>query len=177
MIARIEKLMKYDTAGDPITGLKWTRKTTEKISKELASIGITVSPNTAGKLLKKLGFSLKVNHKKIARGGKSISREDQQNRDEQFRYISELRESYAQKGHPSISVDTKKKELIGNFKNPGLTYRRKTFLILCSILMMLVLSERRVWLRGGASAGGTPAREAAMGKKRSVNSHTIEKGL
>ena len=125
MIARIEKLMKYETAGDPITGLKWTRKTTEKISKELASIGITVSPNTAGKLLKKLGFSLKVNHKKIASGGKSRSRKEQHHRDEQFRYISEQRESYAQKGHPSISVDTKKKELIGNFKNSGVTYRRK----------------------------------------------------
>ena len=61
MIARIEELMKYETAGDLITGLKWTRKTTEKIAEELESIGIMVSANTAGKLLKKLGFSLRVN--------------------------------------------------------------------------------------------------------------------
>ena len=52
MIARIEELMKYETAGDPISGLKWTRKTTEKIAYDLESIGIKVSPNTAGKLLK-----------------------------------------------------------------------------------------------------------------------------
>ena len=55
VIARIEELMKYETAGDLITGLKWTRKTTEKIAEELESIGIMVSANTAGKLLKKLG--------------------------------------------------------------------------------------------------------------------------
>ena len=121
--------MKYETAGDPITGLKWTRKTTEKIAEELESIGIIVSPNTAGKLLKKLGFSLRVNHKKIALGGKSRSRQDQQKRNEQFGYISELRESYAQKGYPSISVDTKKKELIGNFKNPGVAYARELRLV------------------------------------------------
>ena len=64
VIARIEELMKYETAGDPITGLKWTRKTTEKIAEELESIGIMVSANTAGKLLKKLGFSLRDNRKK-----------------------------------------------------------------------------------------------------------------
>jgi hypothetical protein len=129
VIARIEELMKYETAGDPMTGLKWTRKTTEKIAEELESIGITVSPNTAGKLLKKLGFSLRVNHKKIAHGGKSRSRKDQQQRDRQFRYIGELRENHAQRGHPSISVDTKKKEPIGNFKNPGVEYRREPRLV------------------------------------------------
>ncbi len=116
--------MKYETAGDPISGLKWTRKTTEKIADELESIGIKVSPNTAGKLLKKMGFSLRVNRKKIALGSKKKS-QDQENRNRQFMYISELRESYAQKGYPSISVDTKKKELIGNFKNHGSAYGRE----------------------------------------------------
>ena len=110
--------MKYETAGDPMSGLKWTRKTTEKIADELESIGIRVSPNTVGKLLKKMGFSLRVNRKKIALGSKKKS-QDQENRNRQFMYISELRESFAQKGYPSISVDTKKKELIGNFKNDG----------------------------------------------------------
>ncbi len=84
--------MKYETAGDPISGLKWTRKTTEKIADELESIGIKVSPNTAGKLLKKMGFSLRVNRKKIALGSKRKS-QDQENRNRQFMYISELRES------------------------------------------------------------------------------------
>ena len=90
MIAGIEKMMRYDTAGDPITGLKWTRKTTEKIAEELESIGIAVSPNTVGKLLKKLGFSLRVNQKKTALGGKRRSHTEQQQRDEQFRYILSL---------------------------------------------------------------------------------------
>lgn len=129
MIAGIEKMMRYDTAGDPITGLKWTRKTTEKIAEELESIGIAVSPNTVGKLLKKLGFSLRVNQKKTALGGKRRSHTEQQQRDEQFRYISALRENYARSGHPSISVDTKKKELIGNFKNHGVAYRREPRLV------------------------------------------------
>jgi len=56
--------MEHDTAGDPITGLKWTRKTTEKIAGELRAKGIDVCANTVGKLLKKLDFSLRVNHKK-----------------------------------------------------------------------------------------------------------------
>ncbi len=117
--------MKYETAGDPISGLKWTRKTTEKVADELESIGIKVSPNTAGKLLKKMGFSLRVNQKKIALGSKKKS-QDQENRNRQFMYISELRKSFVQKGYPSISVDTKKKELIGNFKNPGSAYGRES---------------------------------------------------
>ena len=117
--------MKYETAGDPISGLKWTRKTTEKVADELESIGIKVSPNIAGKLLKKMGFSLRVNQKKIALGSKKKS-QDQENRNRQFMYISELRKSFVQKGYPSISVDTKKKELIGNFKNPGSAYGRES---------------------------------------------------
>lgn len=114
--------MKYDTAGDPITGLKWTRKTTEKIAYELKAIGIKVSPNTVARLLKDMGFSLRVNQKKIASGGKLISKEEKEIRDCQFIYIRHLRETFAEKRCPVISVDTKKKELIGNFKNPGTSY-------------------------------------------------------
>ena len=109
--------MKYETAGDPITGLKWTRRTTEKIANELKSIDIQVCSNTVGRLLKNMGFSLRVNHKKIASGGKKVTAEDQRNRDKQFRYIGNLRESFAKRYLPTISVDSKKKEEIGNFKN------------------------------------------------------------
>lgn len=119
---KIRKLMKYETAGDPITGLKWTRRTTENISNELATIGIKVSKNTVGKLLKNMGYSLKVNQKKIAAGGKKMTVEAQENRDKQFKYIGKIRTVYANKGFPIISVDTKKKEKIGNFKNPGTTW-------------------------------------------------------
>jgi len=68
-----------------------------------------------------MGFSLRVNHKKIASGGKKVTAEDQRNRDKQFRYIGDLRESFAKRCLPSISVDSKKKEKIGNFKNEGTT--------------------------------------------------------
>lgn len=110
--------MKYDTAGDPITGLKWTRKTTRKIAALLQAEGIVVGHNTVGKLLKQLNYSLKVNDKKLMSGIKDTP-EKQADKDKQFKYIGQMRTQFAQQGAASISVDTKKKELIGNFKNPG----------------------------------------------------------
>jgi len=73
VIERIEELMKYETAGDPMSDLKWTRKTTAKIVDELALIGISVSKTTVGKILKGLNFSLKTNVKSISNGGKLIT--------------------------------------------------------------------------------------------------------
>jgi hypothetical protein len=116
--------MKYETAGDPMSGLKWTRKTTNKISKQLESAGISVSSTTVGKILKKLSFSLKSNVKNISNGGKSMTIKEQEKRDEQFEYINKLRCQSYQENFPEISVDTKKKELIGNFKNLGTRYKR-----------------------------------------------------
>lgn len=113
--------MKSETAGDPITGLKWTHKTTTKISAELTSLGIIVGPRTVARLLEQMGFSLRVNHKKLSRVC-SISRKE---RDAQFVHIAELRESFAERRLPIISVDTKKKELIGNFKNPGVAWNQE----------------------------------------------------
>jgi len=111
--------MEYETAGDPMTGLKWTRRTTEKIARELANLGgITVSANTVGRILKELGYSLRVNHKKITSGTGS-------ERDAQFRHISAIRNRFSRRGLPVISVDTKKKELVGNFKNPGAAWNKQ----------------------------------------------------
>lgn len=114
-MAEIQKLMEHETAGDPMTGLKWTRKTTAKIAKQLKSLGIKVSRNTVGKLLKKMGYSLKTNRKKISNGSRG-------DRDAQFVYIGDLREQFMKQGRPIVSVDAKKKELIGQFKNPGSTW-------------------------------------------------------
>ena len=113
--------MEHDTAGDPISGLKWTLKTTEKIACELRRYGIYVCANTAGKLLKKLDFSLKVNHKKF----ETSTHVDPKDRDQQFKYIANVREKFIKKDYIVISVDGKKKELIGNFKNHGATYCRE----------------------------------------------------
>ena len=86
--------MKHDTAGDPISGLKWTRKTTEKIACELKLHGILVCANTVGKLLKTLDFSLKVNHKK----NETNINLDPKDRDLQFKYIARMREHFIKKG-------------------------------------------------------------------------------
>ena len=58
--------MRHDTAGDPITGVKWSRRTTRNIAAELTALGIAVSKNTVGRLLKKMDFKLRVNRKQIA---------------------------------------------------------------------------------------------------------------
>ena len=107
--------MEHHTAGDPINGLKWTRKTTLKISRELHKAGIVVSQKTVGRLLRGLKFSLRVNHKKVA--GKSSPF-----RNQQFEYINRTRRRFECQGWPAISIDTKKRELVGRFKNPGVTW-------------------------------------------------------
>lgn len=76
--------MEHETAGDPITGLKWTRRTTRKISEQLGYVGLNVSPRTVARLLKNVGFSLRVNHK-------SLSTTLSKDRDRQFRKIQKQR--------------------------------------------------------------------------------------
>ncbi len=114
--------MKHETAGDPMSALKWTRRTTAKIAAELQSIGIQVNDRTVAGLLKKMGFSLRVNHKKL-------SGSSHPNRDAQFSRIAELREHCAAERLPVISVDTKKKELVGAFKNQGAKWDREPVLV------------------------------------------------
>ena len=122
VIARIEVLMAHETAGDPVSGLKWTRRTTVKIADELCKLGIGVCPQTVARLLKTMGYSLRVNHKKLAGASNP-------NRDDQFRHIAELRERCAADNIPLISVDTKKKELVGTFRNPGSKWDRSPELV------------------------------------------------
>ncbi len=112
--------MQHDTAGDPMSGLKWTQKTTNTIAMELQRVGINVGPKTVARLLKQMGYSLRVNHKKLAR----VCTTSPADRDAQFVHIAVLREDFAARGLPVISVDTKKKELIGRFKNPGGAWSR-----------------------------------------------------
>lgn len=118
----------YETAGDPMTGLKWTRTTTESIAVELRKLDIAVSPNTVAALLRDLGYSMRVNHKKIAATGKGTA-EERKVRDLQFTHIAALRKRFSCRGDPVISVDTKKKELIGNFKNNGAVWSKRPVLV------------------------------------------------
>lgn len=109
--------MKCDVAGDPITGVRWTRRTTEKISDELASLDIDVCPRTVARILKDLDYRVRVNHKRVSRGSGP-------DRNEQFEYIAAQRTRFAARGLPIVSIDSKKRELVGNFKNNGSAWRR-----------------------------------------------------
>lgn len=117
--------MEYETAGDPVTGLKWTKKTTEKIADELRLNGINVCANTVRKLLKKMNYSLRVNHKKKS----STVTVTVDERDQQFTYIKDQRKLFSQDSSATISVDTKKRETIGNFKNAGRSWCDKPILV------------------------------------------------
>ncbi|HEC43142.1 MAG TPA: hypothetical protein ENI20_09970 [Bacteroides sp.] len=111
--------MESETAGDPMgKSLNWTRKSTYSLSKTLKGKDIDISPNTAGKVLKAIGYSLKLNRK-------SISTTQHPDRDQQFRYIESRVKEYEDMGQPIISVDTKKKEMIGNFSNKGRKYGKE----------------------------------------------------
>jgi hypothetical protein len=101
-----------ETAGDPMGEQKWVRSSLRSLSQRLGDARHPASPPTVGRLLKDLGYSLKANVKKKA--GK-----EHPDRDKQFQYIEAQIEAFRAAGWPIISVDTKKKELIGNFKNDG----------------------------------------------------------
>jgi len=105
------------TAGDPLSGLKWTHKSLRAVAHELGRQGYEVSAPTVSRLLREQKYSLRVNHKRLA--GKQSP-----GRDEQFQYIVRQRKGFLRRGRPVISVDTKKKELIGRFKNPDRQWRR-----------------------------------------------------
>jgi hypothetical protein len=113
----LEELLRDATAGDPISGLKWTHRSLRNLCKALRRQGIKLAPTTLARLLADLGFSLRTNRKRLA----GIHHPD---RDQQFRYLTRLRQLYLARKWPVISVDTKKKEWVGNFKNPGRCWRR-----------------------------------------------------
>jgi len=117
-VEELERLLADDTAGDPMTGLKWSRKTTHTLSEELAARGLPACPNTVGALLGEMAFSLRVNRK-------SVAETRHPDRDRQFQYFSGVKQDFLDRGLPVISVDSKKRELIGNFYNAGRTYRRQ----------------------------------------------------
>lgn len=121
--------MKYETAGDPISGLMWTHKTTAKIAYELNLAGIYICASTVANILKELNYSLKSNSKKVSNGGKKLTLEEKKKRNDQFKYIKIMREEFELENCPGISSDTKKKELIGNFKNAGTRYKKTSDLV------------------------------------------------
>jgi hypothetical protein len=124
----IADIMKYETAGDPVSGCKWTRKTTGKIAKQLERVGIQVSAKTVGRLLKKMNYSLRVNLKCLESGLKNPP--PPRKRDQQFRYIRSQIKDFAANGFPVISVDSKSRELVGPFYHPGAIWSQKPLRVL-----------------------------------------------
>jgi len=106
--------VKEETAGDPMSGKKWIRRSLRKLSQALQDAGFTASVMTVRRLLRVDEYSLKANRKESATSHPE--------RDRQFRYIARVKHLFLESGHPVISVDAKKKELIGNFKNAGQTW-------------------------------------------------------
>jgi hypothetical protein len=109
----LEQLLVDETAGDPMTRKKWVRISCRKISKKLAAMGYEVNYRTVCRLLKDMDYSLKVNVKKRASTAYAPKR------DAQFKYIAAQKAAFLAAGDPVISIDAKKKELIGNFKVNG----------------------------------------------------------
>ena len=114
----IQSILEENTAGDPMSDIKWTNKSVRNITNEINSPKNHVGKDTVAFIIKGLGFSLQLN-KKSFEGGTS------EERDSQFRYINSMAKEYRQKNIPFISVDTKKKELVGNFKNGGRRWMKK----------------------------------------------------
>ncbi len=118
LLASLDRLLDPVTRGDPMAPLRWTAKSTTKLAKELRAAGHEVSQATVWRLLDVLGYSMQSNRK---------SREgtDHPDRNAQFEYINATVKDFLARKLPVISVDTKKKELVGTFKNGGREWQKK----------------------------------------------------
>lgn len=118
LVGQLKKLVEDTTCGDPETPLLWTCKSTRQLSNALGNLGIHVGRQKVSELLADLGYSLQGNRK--TKDGSSHP-----DRDKQFRFLNRRVRIFQRHNQPVISVDTKKKELIGNFSNKGKEWRPK----------------------------------------------------
>ncbi len=110
--ADLDRLVNPATRGDPESPLRWTCKSVRVLAEELRREGHAVSHQTVAELLREMDYSLQANQKKLE-GSQHADR------NQQFEYINRKAQRYLKQGEPVISVDTKKKELVGDFRNPG----------------------------------------------------------
>ena len=116
IVEALEEIMDENTFGDPQSLLKWTTKSLRNLEKEMNRKGFDIKYRKIGYLLKELGYSLQVNQKMNQVGSQHPDR------DAQFKHINETAKTYVKKNCPVISIDCKKKENIGDFKNNGAEY-------------------------------------------------------
>jgi len=112
VVSDLETLIEPTSRGDPESPLRWTSKSTRKLAEELKKMGHNLSHSRVADMLRMLGYSLQANKKTI----EGTSHPD---RDQQFNYINEKCKAFQEERQPAISVDAKKKESVGNFKNNG----------------------------------------------------------
>src|SRR5262249_8821910 len=116
LLGVLEALVDPVTRGDPMSSLRWTCKSADKLASELTASGHPASERSVSRLLHVLGYSLQSNRK-------TIEGKDHPDQDAQFRYINRRVQAFQRRGQPVVSVDTKKKELIGRFRNGGREWR------------------------------------------------------
>jgi len=118
LLPALDALVEPATRGDPMSPLRWTSKSTQKLADALVEQGHPVSPDTVARLLKAENYSLQATRK-------SFEGSKHPDRDGQFEYIARLAQSQLEKEQPVLSIDTKKKELVGNFQNKGQEWQPK----------------------------------------------------
>jgi hypothetical protein len=118
LVAALDALVEPDTRGDPMSPLRWTAKSTRTLAEELTRQGHRVSASTVAGLLTGLGYSLQATSKQVEGA-------QHPDRDGQFRYLNEQARAHLADGQPVISVDTKKKEVVGNLANSGREWQPK----------------------------------------------------
>jgi transposase len=114
----LESLVSESSYGNPESPLRWTTKSLRNLSDALLAKGFSISFSKVRQMLNDLGYSLQLNQKMLQVG------EPHPDRDEQFRHISETAAAFLSEGLPVISIDCKKKELVGNFRNQGAEYAK-----------------------------------------------------
>ena len=119
IVATLQELVEPETAGDPMTGQIWVRSSLRSLRDRLEAVGHPVSAPTVARLLKDLDYALHVNAKKREASS------NHPDRDQQFDYIAVQRATFTAAGLPILSIDTKKKELVGDFKNTGQAWVRE----------------------------------------------------
>jgi hypothetical protein len=118
LVEALERLVSPATRGDPMSPLRWTSKSTEHLAVALREQGFRLSADTVGRLLVAQGYSLQAPRKTLEGG-------DHPDRDAQFQHIAAKTQDFQDRGQPVISVDGKKKELVGEFKNGGREWQPK----------------------------------------------------